>query len=92
MFKRKSNNNVNQPEQFTDDIDTSVPYVDPYFEEEDIDNILNDVSKPPAEKRKRRRSPEEFYVKGADLIEEIKKYQQSKREDAEINGIPYEER
>lgn len=56
-----------------------------------IDDILSELPKTP-KKRNRRKSTDEYYVKGADLIEEIKKYQISKREDAEKRGVSYEER
>jgi hypothetical protein len=54
-------------------------------EEEDIDDILSDVVKP--QRVKRRKTPEEYYVKGADLLAEIKKYQKSKQEDADAKRI-----
>ena len=64
-----------------------------YDEIEDID--INEVlAELPGEKKKRirRKSTDEYYVKGAELIEEIKKYQISKKADAENRGVPFEER
>ena len=69
-------------------------YIDDYNEDNDdlyeIDNILDDVIKSQPTK-KRRKTPEEYYVKGADLINEIKKYHESKRQDAEARNVPYAE-
>jgi hypothetical protein len=64
--------------------------VDDIYDDEDVDDILSDVVKP--QKTKRRKTPEEYYVKGADLLNEIKKYQKSKQEDADAKNVPYEER
>ena len=78
-------NDKNDVVNFVDDpIDYSTPYHDDYYDEEDVDDILNEIAKP-TEKRKRRKSPEEYYVKGADLINEIKKYKESKQQNAEEN-------
>lgn len=43
------------------------------------------------EQKKKKPRDREFYVKGADLIEEIRKYQKSKQEDAEKRGVPLEQ-
>lgn len=43
------------------------------------------------EQKKKRPRDRQFYVKGADLIEQIRKYQKSKREDAEKRGVPLEQ-
>lgn len=43
------------------------------------------------EQKKKKPKDREFYVKGADLIEEIRKYQKSKLEDAEKRGVPLEQ-
>ena len=42
--------------------------------------------------KKKKPKEREYYVKGADLIAEIKKYQESKQKDAENRGVPLEER
>ena len=57
----------------------------------DVDDVLNELPKEP-KKRTRRKSSDEHYVKGSELIEEIKKYQISKHADAENRGVPLEER
>ena len=57
----------------------------------DVDEVLNELPKEP-KKRIRRKSTDEYYVKGAELIEEIRKYQESKKLDAEKRGVPLEER
>lgn len=57
----------------------------------DVDEVLNELPKEP-KKRIRRKSTDEHYVKGSELIEEIKKYQISKQADAETRGVPLEER
>ena len=41
-----------------------------------------------AEKKERKK---EYYVKGADLVAEIRKYQTTKRADAERRGVEYDE-
>lgn len=43
------------------------------------------------EQKKKRPRDRQFYVKGADLIQEIRKYQESKKLDAEKRGVPLEE-
>jgi hypothetical protein len=57
----------------------------------DVDDVLNELPKEP-KKRTRRKSTDEYYVKGAELIEEIRKYQESKKLDAEKRGVPLEKR
>lgn len=57
----------------------------------DVDEVLNELPKE-SKKRIRRKSTDEYYVKGAELIEEIRKYQESKKLDAEKRGVPLEER
>ena len=64
--------------------------------DEELDNELdeeldNELNKYKLSKKKKPRE-REYYVKGADLIAEIKKYQDSKRADAEARGVPLEER
>lgn len=68
-----------------------------YNENEDIyDNELNDELDKEFTKlesiKKKKPKEREYYVKGADLIAEIKKYQESKQKDAENRGVPLEER
>ena len=58
---------------------------------DELDDELNKLKKLDKEKKKKPRE-REYYVKGADLIAEIKKYQDSKRADAEARGVPLEER
>lgn len=86
MFKRKKNL------EFNDDNDL-IAY-DPNVEF-DYDDIVEkpQVNPPPVQQfaDKRRKAPEEFYVKSSDLIAEIKKYQQSKLEDSNMRNVPYEE-
>lgn len=87
MFKKKdtTKNDVELDNSIIEsDIDYSNLYLDEYYDETDVDDILNEIAKP-TEKRKRRKSPEEFYVKGADLINEIKKYKESKQQNADKN-------
>lgn len=56
----------------------------------DVNEVLAEL--PEKKKRIRRNSTDEYYVKGAELIEEIKKYQISKKADAEARNVPFEER
>ena len=58
---------------------------------DELDDELNKLKKLDKEKKKKPRE-REYYVKGADLIAEIKKYQDSKKADAEARGVPLEER
>lgn len=58
---------------------------------DELDDELNKLKKLDKEKKKKPRE-REYYVKGADLIAEIKKYQESKKADAEARGVPLEER
>lgn len=58
---------------------------------DELDDELNKLKKLDKEKKKKPRE-REYYVKGADLIAEIKKYQESKKTDAEARGVPLEER
>lgn len=88
MFKRKVNNEVEFKDSDYEDINLDSYY---YNEDADIDDVLKELDKPKQQTKKKRKQ-EEFYVKGADLIAEIKKYQESKREDAESRGVPYSER
>lgn len=82
---------------YNDDEEINDNYND--FDEEldnELDNELdeeldNELNKYKLSKKKKPRE-REYYVKGADLIAEIKKYQDSKRADAEARGVPLEER
>lgn len=78
---------------YNDDEEINDNYND--FDEE-LDNELDEeldkeLNKYKLSKKKKPRE-REYYVKGADLIAEIKKYQDSKRADAEARGVPLEER
>lgn len=60
--------------------------------ENELDDELNKELNKLAKEKKKKPREREYYVKGADLIAEIKKYQDSKRADAEARGVPLEER
>lgn len=79
MFKRKANNEINF---VNNDVEFDDISIDTYYNDTDIDEVLDEISKPKVAKKKRKQ--EEFYVKGADLITEIKKYQVSKQQDADM--------
>ena len=77
MFKKKENINydgstINEHYDIND-----------YYNEPDIDDILDDICPKPKQKKSRKKSTDKYYVKGADLIAEIKKYRDSKKKDAE---------
>lgn len=81
MSRKKNFNDVNDNEQVN---------MDSYYEP-DVDDIINEFYPKPKQKRKRRKSSDEFYVKGADLLEEIKKYNESKKLDAEKRNVPFDQ-
>jgi hypothetical protein len=57
-------------------------------------DTLEDEYKSSLKKSEPKKKPKEkeYYVKGADLIAEIKKYHESKKADAEARNVPLEER
>lgn len=59
------------------------------YDLDDDYDLENDIEfekiKEPVKTRQRKKSTDEYYVKGAELIAEIKKYHESKRLDAEKN-------
>lgn len=84
MFKKKVNKDYESCQDVNEHYD-----LNEYYNEPDVDEILDDIC--PKPKQKRKKSSDQYYVKGSDLLEEIKKYQQSKKEDAEKRGVPLEE-
>ena len=88
MWKRKQDNSSS--DQYVNQYDD---YNDSYSEQEDIlqkihqQQLQNDL-KPKTAKRTKSK---EYYVKGADLKQQIRKYQQSKRLDAQQRGVPYQQ-
>ena len=94
MTKKRKESDVNfDNDNFDNSLNTNnKKYNDDYYEEPDIDDIMDDILPKSTPKRKRQKTTDEYYVKGADLIEEIKKYHQTKKEDAERRGVPLSER
>jgi len=79
MFKKKVNTNYESANsEITEHYDVNSCYDEP-----DIDDILDDICPKPRQKRSRKKSTDKYYVKGADLLEEIKKYRETKQKDAE---------
>ena len=78
MFKKKENTNYESGNNITEHYD-----INEYYNEPDVDDILDDICPKPKQKRTRKKSTDKYYVKGADLLEEIKKYRKSKQKDAE---------
>lgn len=56
---------------------------------EDLDKMDRKLEKQLLAEKKERKK--EYYVKGADLVAEIRKYQTTKREDAEQRGVEYDD-
>ena len=79
MFKKKENTNY---ESSNNDIIEHYD-INEYYNEPNVDDILDDICPKPKQKRTRKKSTDKYYVKGADLLEEIKKYRKSKQKDAE---------
>lgn len=80
MFKKKENTNY---ESSNNDIIEHYD-INEYYNEPNVDDILDDICPKPKQKRTRKKSTDKYYVKGADLLEEIKKYRESKQKDAEV--------
>ena len=94
MWKAKHTNENDDNQNLIDDNfdyqsddNTDFSDYDDYYNDEDIDSIVAQL--PVKKKRNRRSSTDEYYVKGSELIEEIKKYQESKRKDAETRRCRY---
>lgn len=79
MFKKKENTNY---ESSNNDIIEHYD-INEYYNEPNVDDILDDICPKPKQKRTRKKSTDKYYVKGADLLEEIKKYRESKQKDAD---------
>lgn len=78
MFKKKAKfNDYDGNQELNDNFN-----INEYYNEPDIDDILDDICPKPRQKRSRKKSSDKYYVKGADLLEEIKKYRDSKQKDA----------
>ena len=67
MFKKKENTNYESGNNITEHYD-----INEYYNEPDVDDILDDICPKPKQKRTRKKSTDKYYVKGSDLLEEIK--------------------
>lgn len=89
MRKKKVNYDQQEILISDDSENTEIDNLDQY-EPDEYESFEKELSKYDEEKKKKPKD-REYYVKGADLIEEIKKYQTSKKLDAEKRGVPLEE-
>lgn len=87
MFKKKKNDDIDAIDDDTLNDDYMDDYSDELYEDEEFDEFLDEDKndKPLAEKKK------EYYVKADDLINEIRKYQESKKQSEDGKGVISEE-
>lgn len=92
MFKRKKKTQqqiYQSDKDWEDTTNTNNSYEDNYDEDYDYDEYQKELEK--IDKPKIKAKDKEYYVKGADLIAEIRKYQDSKKIDAKKRKIPIEQ-